>query len=359
LVTRCKLPVQIIRGGSEGFLQWSLEATVAIDTMGKSPSRGKREILKRTARKTMARSLSRLPPLNALRAFVVAAKHLSFSKAAAELFVTPAAVSQQVRQLEEHLGCALFRRGPRNLMLTDEGQACLPGLNAAFEGLAQALAEIDAAGARGALTVSVAPSFAAKWLVPRLERFAAAYPDISVRVSASVGLTDFEADAIDCAIRYGAGGYAGLHAEHLLDERVVPVASPSLLEGPARLESAGDLSHFTLLHDDSPDLDPSCPTWTMWLRAAGAPQIDAQRGLHFNTSSLVIEAAIAGQGVALAKERLAEGDLAAGRLVPVFAASQPLTFAYWFVCPPEKLSLAKVQAFRTWLRETAAASSAA
>lgn len=319
----------------------------------------KREIFVSCFRKSMSRSLSRLPPLNALRAFVVAARHLSFSKAAAELFVTPAAVSQQVRQLEEHLGCALFRRGPRNLMLTDEGQACLPGLNAAFEGLAQALAEIDAAGARGALTVSVAPSFAAKWLVPRLENFAARFPDISVRVSASVGLTDFETDAIDCAIRYGAGGYAGLEVEHLLDERVVPVCSPGLLTGGAELKRPDDLAAFTLLHDDSPDLDPSCPTWTMWLRAAGAASVDAQRGLHFNASSLVIEAAMAGQGVALAKERLAERDLAAGRLVPVFRASKPLTFAYYFVCPPEKLSLAKVQAFRTWLREEAAASSSA
>jgi LysR family glycine cleavage system transcriptional activator len=331
----------------------------AIATLSFPVPRDKREILCPDRRKSMSRSLSRLPPLNALRAFVVAARHLSFSKAAAELFVTPAAVSQQVRQLEEHLGCALFRRGPRALMLTDEGQACLPGLNAAFEGLALALAEIDAAGARGALTVSVAPSFAAKWLVPRLENFAARFPDISVRVSASVGLSDFETDAIDCAIRYGAGGYAGLHVEHLLDERVVPVCSPGLLGDAAVLATPDDLAAFTLLHDDSPDLDPSCPSWTMWLRAAGARAVDAQRGLHFNASSLVVEAAVAGQGVALAKERLAQRDLAAGRLVALFRASNPLTFAYHFVCPPAKLSLAKVQAFRTWLREAASGSASA
>jgi LysR family glycine cleavage system transcriptional activator len=301
----------------------------------------------------MARPINRLPPLNALRAFVVAAKHLSFTKAAADLFVTPAAVSQQVKQLEDHLGCALFRRTNRALLLTDEGQACLPGLIEAFNRMGDALEQIAQVSNAGVITVSVAPSFAAKWLVPRLDSFRAEYPDVDVRISAVMQLVDFDHEDVDCAIRYGGGNYSGLVSEKLMTEKVVPVCSPALLKGKHPLKKPADLKGYMLLHDDSPDQDPSCPDWRMWLKAAGVDGVESGRGLRFDQSSLVLEAAISGRGVALAKAQLAADDLQSGRLVQPFEISHPLDFAYYFVCPPPKVALRKVEQFRTWLCEQA------
>lgn len=298
-------------------------------------------------------SLSRLPPLNSLRAFVVAARHMSFSKASSELHVTPAAISQQIRQLEEQLDCELFRRSSRALALTEEGQACLPGLTEAFEKIVEALERIDASQETGPLTVSVAPSFAAKWLVPRLENFREVHPEIDVQIGASMHLVDFTSEEVDCAIRYGAGGYGDLFAERILQETVFPVCSPLLLQNGAPPRHPADLGRFTLLHDGSPDQDPSCPDWGMWLRAAGAHGVEVGRGLRFNQSSLVLEAAIAGQGVALAKGQLAAEDLRTGRLVRPFNVEQKLDFAYYLVCPRRKTSLAKVAAFRRWLHAQA------
>jgi LysR family glycine cleavage system transcriptional activator len=292
-------------------------------------------------------SLSRLPPLTSLRAFVVAAKHMSFSRAAGELHVTPAAVSQQIKQLEDQLGRELFRRSNRNLVLTEEGQACLPGLADAFARIIQALEQIDVAGQAGPLTVSVAPSFAAKWLVPRLDDFRNVHPEIDVRISASMHLVDFDAEDVDCAIRYGAGDYGDLFAEKILEETIFPVCSPALA---GRLPEPADLARFTLLHDESPDQDPSCPDWRMWLRAAGVKGVDAARGPRLNQSSLVLEAAVAGHGVALAKGQLAAEDLRAGRLVRPFDVTHTLDFAYYLVCPQRKTALAKVVAFLRWLR---------
>jgi LysR family glycine cleavage system transcriptional activator len=295
----------------------------------------------------------RLPPLNALRAFEAAARHLSLSKAAEELSVTPAAVSHQIRTLEDHLGVPLFRRDGRSLLLTDAGQACLPGIREGFERLASAIDEIDSLGMQGVLTVSVAPSFAAKWLVPRLDRFQAQHPEIDVRVSASMQLTDFSRDDVDMAIRYGSGRYPDLVVERLLTESVFPVCSPDLMKGKTALKSPEALAQHVLLHDDSPDNDESCPTWAMWLKAAGVDGVDASRGPRFNQSSLVIEAAMLGKGVALAKATLATADLKAGRLVKPFEGSAPVDFAYYMVCPKAKLNLPKVAVFRDWLRAEA------
>lgn len=296
----------------------------------------------------MAVPPKRLPPLNSLRAFVAAARHLSLAKAADELAVTPGAVSQQIKQLEDLLGCALFRRANRQMLLTDEGQAILPGLAEAFERMHDALQAIGSVSQDGRLTVSVAPSFASKWLVPRLDRFTALHPEIDVLVSASMALADFGAEDMDCAIRYGAGRYAGLVTEKLMAESVVPVCSPALMKD-RKLKTPADLKDFTLLHDDSPDQDPSCPDWRMWLRAAGIEHIGARRGLRFNQSSLVVEAAISGRGVALAKARLAADDIRAGRLVTLFNVKQPIQFAYYFVAPPARSALKRVQLFRKWL----------
>lgn len=304
-------------------------------------------------RRPLRISLSRLPPLNSLRAFVVAARHMSFSKASSELHVTPAAISQQIRQLEEQLGCELFRRSSRALALTEEGQACLPGLAEAFEKIVEALERIDATQETGPLTVSVAPSFAAKWLVPRLENFREVHPEIDVQISASMHLVDFTSEEVDCAIRYGGGDYGDLFAERILQETVFPVCSPLLQQNGALPRHPVDLGYFTLLHDASPDQDPSCPDWGMWLKAAGVHGIDVSRGLRFNQSSLVLEAAIAGQGVALAKGQLAAEDLRTGRLVRPFNVAHKLDFAYYLVCPQRKTSLAKVAAFRRWLHSQA------
>lgn len=302
----------------------------------------------------MARPLGRLPPLNALRAFVAAARHLSFARAADELFVTPAAVSQQVKLLEDTLGHILFRRTNRALLLTDEGQALLPRLLEAFELMSEALTTLETLDDNGALTVSMAPSFAAKWLVPRLESFQALHPDIDVRVTASMNLVDFEDDGVDCAIRYGLGQYPGLVVEKVLTESVVPVCSPTLLGGRAGPLSAAFLRETTLLHDDSPEQDASCPSWRMWLKAARIEGVETGRGLHFNQSSLVLEAAINGRGVALAKMQLAGEDLKSGRLVQFLDVSQPVAFAYYFVCPTGKAAQRKVALFRQWILREAA-----
>jgi LysR family glycine cleavage system transcriptional activator len=307
----------------------------------------------------MIRPLGRLPPLNALRAFAAAARHLSFARAAEELFVTPAAVSQQVKLLEDHLGRPLFRRTHRALLLTDDGQALLPGLLEAFARMDESLAALEALDEGGILTVSMAPSFAAKWLVPRLERFQTLHPDIDVRVTASMALVSFADDGVDCAIRYGLGQYPGLVVQKLLDESVVPVCSPALRAARAVGSAAEMLRDVTLLHDDSPEQDASCPTWRMWLKAAGITGVDAARGLHFNQASLVLEAAIAGRGAALAKAQLAADDLRAGRLVRLFATSQPVAFAYYFVCPPTRATLRKVALFRAWILAEAATDPAA
>jgi len=296
-------------------------------------------------------SLRKLPPLNALRSFEVAARHGSFTKAAAELLVTPAAVGQQVRLLEDFMGVTLFRRENRALILTSVGEACLPGIREGFGQLVAAVgqAKPQANGAR--LTISVAPSFAGKWLLPRLSSFEQRHPEIDVHVDASMPLVDLHDGKVDLAIRYGAGQYPGHTVERLLGEEAIPVCSPALLAGERPLQGPEDLNQHSLLHDDSPDNDPSCPTWPMWLRAAGVHGVDATRGPRFSQSSLVLEAAVLGRGIALAKSTIAAADLAAGRVVRLFEMSVPLAFAYYLVYPQNASRVAKVTAFRTWLFE--------
>jgi LysR family transcriptional regulator, glycine cleavage system transcriptional activator len=296
-------------------------------------------------------SLSKLPPLTALRAFVVTARHLSFTAAASELHVTPAAVGQQVRQLEACFGRPLFERKRHRLSLTPAGEAILPALADAFEQMLGAVAILlDSDG--DSLSISVAPSFASKWLVPRLDRFRARHPDLEIRVDASTAPADFATGEIDCAIRYGSGVDHDLVVKKLLAETVFPVASPALLTGTHPPRRPEDLKHCVLLHDDSPEDDASCPDWTTWLRAAGVNISPA--GIRFNQSALVLEAAVAGHGVALAKGRLADGDLRSGRLVRPFGEAQKIELFYCFVAPRHKLRLPRVQAFRDWLAEEAA-----
>ena len=237
----------------------------------------------------------RLPPLNALRAFEAAARHLSFTRAASELNVTQAAISHQIKALEDHLGLSLFRRLNRALMLTEQGQTLFPAVRDALDRLAEAAARLRAREAGGTLTVSTLPSFAVKWLVPRMSHFQDRHPDIDLRISAKEYLVDFARDGIDVAIRFGRGEWPGVRVEWMADEALTPVCSPVLLSG---LRSPGDLAHATLLHEDMLPLG-SFPTWETWLAAAGVDGVDASRGPRFSHTHLMLQAAMDGRGVAL------------------------------------------------------------
>ena len=287
--------------------------------------------------------MRRLPPLNALRAFEAAARHLSFTRAAGELHVTQAAISHQIKALEEWLGMALFKRQNRALLLTDAGQAYLPPLREAFDRIQDAPARLQARDRSGALTVSTFTSFAAKWLVPKLGRFAAAHPDIEVRLAINDALVDLVSDTADVGIRYGSGDWRGLRAERLMTEVVFVVCSPRLLEGPAPLRRPEDLRHHTMLHDDLPE------DWDTWLEAAGVGGIKARRDLAFNHSEMVLQAAIDGLGVALGRSVLVADDLAAGRLVKPFDLELPTQAAYYLVCLEGTQDRPKVKAFRDWV----------
>jgi LysR family glycine cleavage system transcriptional activator len=297
----------------------------------------------------------RLPPLNAVRAFEAAARHLSFIKAAEELHVTPGAVSQHVKALEDWLGCILFRRLPRGVLLTDAGQSYWPELRDILDRLESVSQRIRTFDDGRELSVSTLPSFAARWLIPRLGSFRERCPGIEVRVVASVALADFQRDGIDVAIRFGAGHYPGLYSELLMAEEVYPVCSPRLLENGPPLRAPDDLRHYTLLHDLPDPNGVHELDWVKWLIAVGARGVDATRGPRFTYTHMSLQAAIAGQGVALATSVLIGDDLATGRLVRPLRESILSPFRYYLVCAEPALRLPKVAAFRTWTIEQAAA----
>lgn len=291
----------------------------------------------------------RLPPLNALRAFEAAARHLSFADAADELAVTPPAVSHQVKQLEDWLGVPLFRRLTRKVVLTEEAKQALPLLSDGFDRLAEAVARLRAQEDTGALTVSVAPSFAARWLVPRVERFQAANPGIDLRISANIATVDFRADDVDVGIRFGRGRYPGLRVDKLMSEAIAPICSPRLLEGEHPLRSPDDLRFHTLLHDDSAVPGSPMPDWRMWLRINGFGHIDSSRGPRFSYADHALQAATDGHGVLLGRLALAQRDIAAGRLVRPFGRELPTEFGYYLVRPDNGPDRPKVAAFRDWV----------
>jgi LysR family transcriptional regulator, glycine cleavage system transcriptional activator len=293
-----------------------------------------------------------LLPLNALRVFEAAARHLSFTRAADELAVTPAAVGQHIRALEDLLGVVLFIRTARALQLTPEATRALPALRDGFLRFEEAVASMQAAQNNHVLTISVAPSFASKWLVPRLDAYLHGKPDMQVRVLATDKLTDFAQENIDLALRYGPGDYADVVSEKLMDESVVAVAAPALAK---TLKAPKDLAAAALLHDDSLLDDPQASSWDMWLQAAQVEGVNPKRGLRFNLSAMAIEAAVAGKGVVLAKAQLAEADIAAGRLVPLFGKNggRAASFAYWMVAPAPQWQQKKVKAFVAWLKAQA------
>ncbi len=288
---------------------------------------------------------SRLPSLTSLRAFEAAGRRLSFTKAARELTVTQTAISHQIKALEADLGCALFVRRARGLALTEAGRRYLAPLTVAFEAIVQATARVRESD--DILTISVLPSFAAKWLVPRLPRFRERDPAIDVRISASNKLVDFARSDVDLAIRYGKGSWPGVRAELLLHESLAPVCSPRLLSGHRPLIEPADLRFQTLLHDVR--LGNVYDQWREWLAGMGVEGVDWRRGPVFSDSSLTIQAAVDGQGVALGRSVLFADDLAAGRLVRPFAAGDRPSLAYYIVGPERAFERPGAQAFRAWL----------
>lgn len=296
-----------------------------------------------------------MPPFLSLRVFEAAARSGSFARAAEELGITAGAVSQHIRVLEDFAGQPLFRRLGRGVELTDAGQAGLVHASTAMAEMLQAGRSVRQSLRGRRISLSTAPSFASKWLIPRLSRFQEQHPDTEVRMSADMALVDFAGSDIDLAIRYGPGGYEGLHCERLMSESVVVVCSPKLSDAYGAITSPEDLARIPLIHDDAPERDPSCPTWGMWFAARGLRHGDAERGMRFNQSSLAIEAAMAGKGLALAKRQLAWGDINEGRLIaPIDEIDAPVGFAYWLVWPRGRRFEASQTAFLQWLRLEAA-----
>ncbi|XAZ19858.1 transcriptional regulator GcvA (plasmid) [Sinorhizobium sp. B11] len=285
----------------------------------------------------------RLPPLTTLPAFDAAARHLSFTKAAAELHVTHGAVSRAIRNLEEQLGTRLFERGTRSVQLTSEGAAYAAEIGAALDRIGAATIVASAPKSAGVLNVSTSDGFAGRWLVPRLHRFHRANRDIDVRLSTSGTFSDFIRDGIDIAIRYGAGGYEGVLSEFLAEEEVSPVCSPELLQGEHALRTPNDLKHHRLIHDNF-RID-----WATWLRAAGLDDINPDNGVRYDSAAYAVEAAVHGEGVLLGRSALVSADLAAGRLVRPFDLALKSRWNYYVVYPDGALRQRKVRAFRDWL----------
>ena len=314
--------------------------------------------------------VERLAHLNALKVFEAAARHLSLKKAAQELNVTPAAVSHQVKLLEDYLGVRLFRRLNRGLELTPAARAALPQLSAGFDTLAQALASMRPQPDTGQLTISAPPSFATRWLVPRLHRFFSAHPEIDVRVSARLrrvkqGAKDSEVELAtlenwlqesDVAILYGHGGYPDYRADKLLSPTIAPICSPALLHGEHPLRRPEDLAHHALVHDDTGALYDGSAFWDVWLKAAGVEGIDTSRGSHFSHAVLAVEAAADSLGVVATLPLLAASELAVGRLVMPFDLQVPLKSAYYAVSDDLGGQRPAVAAFRDWLLAEAAQS---
>lgn len=291
------------------------------------------------------------PPLIAARSFEAAARHKSFLKAAAELNVTPTAISHQVKRLEEYLGQALFVRLNRAVRLTEAGAALAVTLQDIFMRLEDAL-DPQQHQARSTIVITVLNSFAAKWLAPRLPDFEARHPQWQVRLDVSDDLVDFTSGQVDVALRYGPGKYPGLHARRWMNATIFPVCSPELL-ARIPLNKPTDLRKHTLIHNDIESIRGRPPGWAEWLREAGVDRIDAARGPLFHNAHMALEAALAGHGVALTPAPLVERDLASGRLVKPLTLELDNPYAFWIVCPRQNLQDEKIKALTAWLMQQA------
>ncbi len=289
--------------------------------------------------------MRRLPPLNALKAFEAAARHLSFTKAADELFVTQAAVSHQIKALEEHLGLKLFMRKNRALLLTDEGQAYHLDIKDIFNGIYEATERLLARGDKGAITVSLPPSFAIQWLVPRLNLFSELHPDIDIRIKAVDADEGLLTDDVDVAVYFGRGNWSGLYATKLHTEFLTPVCSPHLLSSEKPLDDMSDLRHHNLLHDSNRKY------WKLWVRKFALKDVNVNHGPIFSHSNMVIQAAVLGQGVALGHSVLARPELEAGRLIQPFQERLITKNSYYFVSRESQKDIGKINVFREWMLE--------
>lgn len=296
-------------------------------------------------------SSSRQPPvhLNALRAFEAAARHRSFVAAAEELHVTASAISQQIRTLEDYLGTRLFARTATGVVPTPQALEAYPDVQRGLAYLASALGRMKGDYRDNVVTLTVPISFAAKWLMPRIERFRDAHPELDLRLDTSNRLSDYTAEGIDLGVRYGHGRYPGLESEKLLDEELFPVCRPALLP-PGGVESARELlATTTLIHDTTIDFDPAYPSWRSWLDTHGMRDVDASRGLRFNSTVLAIQAAVDGRGIVLGRSVAVAADLQAGRLVRPFDGAQATRCAYYVLHLPGALEHPKIRALRDWL----------
>lgn len=290
-----------------------------------------------------------LPPLNALRFFEAAARHSSFARAAEELHVTPAAVSQQIKLLEDHLGVVLFKRG-KTLALSESASEALPLVSEAFDQMEQAMLKIRAGNSSGPLIISTPPAFAARWLIPRMDDFHALHPDIEVHMLATRRPVDFSVEDVDMAIRFGSGAHPGLNAVQLMPESIVAVAAPAVA---ASIKTPTDLARANLIEDDWHIMRGAFPEWGNLLANLGVNDVPL-RIRRFSDTELAIQAATAGLGVTLAWHSLVAADLAAGRLARVLSHAMPTDLGYHLLVPKNRAILAKVASFRAWLLEQAA-----
>ncbi len=287
------------------------------------------------------REFPRLPALAALRTFEAAARHESFSRAATELFVTHGAVSHQIRALEEELGQQLFERRGKRVMLTANGRLYAERVRDALLQIADATRALQASNREKRLTISTMASFAARWLTPRIGSFIERHPELDVELLSSNTLVDFAAEEVDVALRMGSGQYPGLYVERLLDDVFFPVCSPDF-NGGRLPEQPAHMAGMPLLRGEG---DP----WKPWFEAAGLDWPEPTKGLLLQDSSLLLQAAAEGQGVALIRSSLAYNDLLSGRVVRLFDVSIPCPWLLHFVCTHASLDMPKVQAFRQWL----------
>ncbi len=289
--------------------------------------------------------IKRLPPLNSLKAFESAARNLSFTKAADELFVTQAAVSHQIKVLENFLSIKLFHRKNRSLLLTEEGQAYFHDLRDIFIHMQESTDRLLAMGAKGALTIATPPSFASQWLVPRLHHFSATHTDIDVRIKA-VDLDDgFLDDSVDIAVYYGKGNWPNLYCIKLLSEYLTPMCSPLLLTRGRSLRKLSDLSRHTLLHDNTR------VAWKNWLHAFDVKGVNVNQGPIFSHTMMVLQAACIGQGVALSDTVLAKPEIDSGRLICPFDERIESKLSYYLVCHQHQAEQSKIRVFSDWMQE--------
>lgn len=290
----------------------------------------------------------KLPSMNALVAFEAAARHESFTRAAEELCVTQGAVSHQVKALETELGLKLFYRQPQQLVLTNAARDYLIVVRDALDRIAAGTNQLLKRQSSGVLTVSTSPNFASKWLVHRLGRFTELFPQIDLRISASMNHIDFAQEDVDLAVRHGDGSDLGLHMTKLCTEELFPICNPKYMSGKHALDDMTNLKHQKLLHfEDRQD-------WLKWLNAAKIEGVDISRGPIFDQASMVIDAAVEGQGIALARTGLASRDLISGQLVRPSKVALKVDYAYWIVCPHATANLSKIELFRNWLLQEAA-----